>query len=150
MFGYINNNEIIISNPLTVNDIVYQDSHLRGMDATDREALSIYPVREETYIEETHRCTGYAYALVDGEILGVPSLVEIPAEELTRLADSKARADAKAKLASLDLIIPRGLEDLMTSLKVDVTTLPPIQLERLAAKEACREVIRNTSYLETK
>lgn len=146
MFGYIGN-EIVISNPLTVNDIVYMDSHLRGMEASEREALGIYPIRDVPYDEAVYRCTGYTYALTDGEIIGTPTLVAIPQEELTRQADSITRSAAITELAKLDTYLPRGVEDLIAILAVDVMTLPAIQQTRLARKGELRAIINNTNYL---
>lgn len=43
-----------------------------------------------------------------------------------------------AEIADLDRFIPRGLEDLLSVLAVDVTTLPQVQQDRLARKAALR------------
>jgi hypothetical protein len=147
MFGYFNEGSIVIANPLIVNGIKYEDVFLRGVSKTDREALSIYPVHELTWDETLYRSTGFAYALVDGEIVGTPALVEIPVEELARLADQKRRSEAIQELAELDRFIPRGVEDLITTLTIDVTTLPQVQQDRLARKTVLRQVINDTNYL---
>lgn len=148
MFGYKNEEgSIIIANPLVVDGIKYEDAFLRGLSAEEREALSIYPVREEAYDEALYRSTGYAYSLVDGEIVGTPSLVEIPEEELARKADEARRNSAISELAELDRFIPRGLEDTWVLLGVDVATLPQVQQDRLTRKSELRTIINETSYL---
>lgn len=43
-----------------------------------------------------------------------------------------------AEIEALDRFIPRGLEDLIAALAVDVTTLPQVQQDRLARKAALR------------
>ena len=43
-----------------------------------------------------------------------------------------------AELSSLDQYLPRSVEDLITALNVDVSTLPTIQQTRLAQKQTLR------------
>jgi hypothetical protein len=57
----------------------------------------------------------------------------------TRLAYN---APILAEIAELDRFIPRGLEDLIAAIAVDVTTLPQIQQDRLARKAALRGQLR--------
>lgn len=66
---------------------------------------------------------------------------EIVQTEAELLADAKAKklADISAKLAALDLFLPRALEDFWTAINFDVTTLPQAQQDRLAEKVALRE-----------
>lgn len=149
MWATMIDNVLIINSTIELNGVRYSDTHLRGMDVNERNDLGIYPCREVGFDESTHRSTGYQYELIEGEFVGTPILVEIPPEELTRAADSKARAAAISELAQLDTFAPRLGEDLITALNVDVTTLPQIQQERLARKAELRTILANTAYLTT-
>lgn len=51
---------------------------------------------------------------------------------------SRVNTPIIARIAELDRFIPRGLEDLIAALAVDISTLPQIQQERLAEKVALR------------
>ncbi len=150
MWATLIDNEWFVSNTLKANGAIYVDAFLRGIAEDERIEKGIYAYREEPYDNTVYRCTGYTKALVDNEVVATPILVEIPQEELTRIADSKARMEAKATLSALDLVIPRGVEDLITTLAVDVTTLPQIQQDRLTAKAAARAVIQATNYLDAR
>lgn len=57
-------------------------------------------------------------------------------------ASTRVKADHNApilaEIAALDAFLPRGVEDLIAVLGVDVTTLPQVQQDRLARKAALR------------
>jgi hypothetical protein len=48
-------------------------------------------------------------------------------------------SDIKSQLANLDTVLPRSVEDLITSQKTDITTLPQIMQDRLKQKQALRQ-----------
>lgn len=148
MFGYIDpDDNIIITNPLVINNDVYTDSFLRGMSEADRIARSIYTVRAEQYDETRNRLINYEYVRIDNEIVGIPNLIVITDDELKRIDDSKARLEAMVELSKLDQFLSRCSEDLMQILNVDITNLPQIQQDRLVRKTELRKIIADTEYL---
>jgi hypothetical protein len=88
----------------------------------------------------------YTHKMVDGEAvpLTAAEIAELEARDAAWLSgqgerDRQARnAEIMAQISELDRFIPRGLEDLIDVLAVDVTTLPQVQQDRLTQKKALR------------
>ena len=147
MWATLINNEWFISSNISTDSVNYSDGYLRGLTADERTALGVYPVNETPFDATANTCTGYTYDLVNGEVVGTPTLVPYTADQLKTNADWAARSQAIATLADLDSYIPRGLEDTWAALNFDTTKLPAQQQARLTAKAEARTTIAATAYL---
>lgn len=73
----------------------------------------------------------YAAYLAWVEAGGVPDPVDPP-------GTAEINAPILAKIAAIDTFLPRGVEDLINLLKLDVTKIPQEQQDRLTQKAALR------------
>lgn len=80
----------------------------------------------------------YPPVMVDGGPLYEWCEVVPTDAEVLEAAKSTKLADISAKLAALDLFLPRALEDYWTTIEFDTTTLPKVQQDRLARKNELR------------
>ena len=147
MWAILDNNEWFISTNISTDSVNYSDAYLRGLTGDERSAIGVYPVNEQPFDATANTCTGYTYELVNGEVVGTPTLVPLTADQLKRNVDWASRNQAISDLATHDTYIPRGLEDTWTALAFDTTKLPALQQDRLTAKTAARKVISDTAYL---
>lgn len=77
--------------------------------------------------------------MVDGVLVDMTD-AEIDELAADRAAQSvvRSRQAVLSELATLDIFIPRGLEDMWTASSFDASSLPQIQQDRLARKIALR------------
>lgn len=147
MWGFMIDDAWVIARDIEMNGVRYADAHLRGLSIEEREALGIFPVRELAWDAAAFRSTGFTYSVEAGELVGTPNLVAIPEEEITRANDSKRRADAIAELASLDGLMDRATEDLITLLDKWEDPALAYQKARRDRKAELRVIIAETAYL---
>lgn len=104
-----------------------------------RAEFGVFPVtRADAPVPVGQRCTGYNVVLIDGVWTEEPIYAAAPAPSAEEVREGYA-----TELSSLDVYIPRGLEDQWAVTGFDTTLLPQVQQDRLTRKKELRALLAN-------